>query len=192
MKTVEALGYSKTKAYASTGLEADIEMLKNATIAWKKIGSPLSGKPFNEFITSYCKAKKAVGGYIIVDPAADDTRQRPYTVINEVTDGKRKAKTFYQIKEAELKVKSKKIQAKDGSEKELLSVDVISAGIIAGKAERKEAAVKLMKELIEANKRNYAIEIGKEVVEGKRFASYGIYTPSKSAHQGKFIFFVNE
>ena len=38
MKTVEAQGYSKEKALEATGLEVEMEQLKNATIAWKKAG----------------------------------------------------------------------------------------------------------------------------------------------------------
>lgn len=192
MKTIEVQGFSKAKAFEQANLNVDIEMLKNATIAWKKAGSPMSGKNLNEFLTSYLKSKKAVGGYLVIDAASDDTRTRPYSVINEVTDGKRKSKTFYQVKEADLKVKYTKEVNEEGVEIETPKVTVVSVGATVGKAERKEAAMKLMKENVDLHKRDFLIEIAKEVVEGKKYAGYGIYTPSKSAKLGKFLFFVAE
>lgn len=192
MKTVEAQGYSKQKAFEVTGLDVDLDMLKNATLSWKKAGSPMNTKELNSFMAAYIKSKKAVGAYLVVEPSSDDTRTRPYKVINEVTNGKRKAKTFYQIKEAEFKVKTTTAKNEEGEDVENTEVSVISTGVIEGRAERKEAAMKLMKELIEENKKDYIIEIVREVVEGQKYAGYGQYTPSKSAKKGKFIFFVAE
>lgn len=105
MKNFEAQGFSKTKAFETTGIDVELNMLKNATQAWKKAGSPLSTKSINTFMAEYIKAKKAVGAYVVVEAANDDTRLRPYNVINEVTTGKRKSTTTYQVKEAELAVK---------------------------------------------------------------------------------------
>lgn len=193
MKSVEVQGYSKQKAYESANLDVDLEMFKNATQAWKKLGSPMSTKAINNFIATYLKEKKAVGAFIVVEPSVDDTRIRPYEVINEVTTGKRKTTTTYQIKEAELKVKSH-VEKDDetGEEKQVKVVEVLSTGQIGGRAPRKDAATKLMKELMTETKKNYVIEIVKEVTDGQKYASYGIYTPSKSAKKGKFMFFVGE
>ena len=226
----ESQGYSKDKALEAAGLDVELERLKNATLAWKKAGSPLNQKAMTTFMASYIKDKKAYGAYIVVDPASDDTRLRPYTVINETTIGKRKSTTTYQIKEAELAVKlhtEKKMviaNKETGEEKEVefltpyvkqtvtvTSIDketkeettktkevdvpqvkVISTGAVEGRASKKDEALKIMKELIEANKKDYVIEIVKEITDGQKYAGYGQYTPSKSAKQGKFIFFVNE
>lgn len=192
MKTVEAQGYSKEKALEATGLDVELEMLKNATQAWKKAGSPMSTKVLNQFMADYVKRNKVVGAYLVVEPASDDTRLRPYTVINEVTEGKRKAKTTYQIKEADLKVKHEKFVDENGEEAVKTTVSVLSAGAVEARADKKDSALKTMKELITANKKNYVIEIVKEITEGQKYAGYGVYTPSNSAKQGKFIFFVNE
>ena len=192
MKTVEVQGYSKQKAFEATELNVELEMLKNATQAWKKAGSPMNTKDLNKFMATYLKDKKAVGAYLVVEASSDDTRLRPYTVINEVTKGKRKATTVYQIKEAELKVKETKELDAEGNEKIVPVVTVVSSGAVEGRADRKDAAFKLMKELIEENKKDYVVEIVKEVTDGQKFAGYGQYTPSKSAKKGKFMFFVNE
>lgn len=233
MKTVEAQGYNKEKALEATGLDVQLEMLKNATQAWKKGGSPMNTKELNRFMAEYIKRNKLVGAYLVVEPSSDDTRLRPYSVINETTIGKRKSITVYQIKEAELAVKfhteTKIVTDKDGVEKEvefqspyktatievevdvldengektgekttktkeveIPQVKVISTGAVEARADKKDTALKIMKELIEENKKDYVIEIVKEVTDGQKYAGYGQYTPSKSAKLGKFMFFVQE
>lgn len=192
MQIKESQGYSKTKALEATQLDVELERLKNATMAWKKAGSPVNTKEINKFAAQYLKEKKAVGFYIVVEPSADDTRLRPYTVINEVTTGKRKAKTVYQIKPAEFKVKTTSITKEDGTIEESHEVKVLSAGAVEATSAKKSDAFKTMKELIEETKQNYVIEIVREITEGQKFAGYGIYTPSKSAKMGKFLFCVAE
>ena len=192
MRTIKAQGYSKEKALEATGLDVELDRLKNATQAWKKAGSPMSTKQLNQFMEDYIKRNKTVGAYLVVEPSSDDTRLRPYNVINEVTEGKRKAKTTYQIKEAEFKLKTEKVVNEEGEESTRTVVSVLETGRVEGKADKKDTAFKLMKEMIEANKKNYVVEIVKEIVEGQKFAGYGVYTPSKSAKQGKFMFFINE
>ena len=196
MKTVEAQGYNKEKALESTGLDVELDRLKNATTAWKKAGSPLNTKELNKFMAAYIKDKKAVGAYLVIESASDDTRIRPYSVINEVTKGKRKSSTTYQIKEADFKVKYVKESETDEegnvTEVEVPQVTVLNVGAVEGRAPKKDEAMKIMKELITTNEKNYVIEIVKEITEGQKYAAYGQYTPSKSAKLGKFMFFVAE
>jgi len=188
MKIAEAQGYSKQKALETTGFDVDIERLKNATQSWKKAGAPLSGKKLTEFLEAYIKDNKVYGAYVVVEPASDDTRERPYKVINEATKGKRKATTTYQVKEAELKIKYHNTKDEEGNDIEVPEVTVVSSGKVEGRATKKDQAIKLMKDLIKQNKKDYVIEIVKEITEGQKFAAYGEYTPSKSAELGKFLF----
>lgn len=190
MKIAEAQGYSKQKALKTTGFDVDIERLKNATQSWRKAGAPLGGKKLNEFLEAYIKDNKVYGAYVVVEAASDDTRERPYKVINEATRGKRKSTTTYQVKEAELIVKYHNIKDEEGNDVEVPEVTVVSSGRVEGRATKKDQAVKLMKDLIKQNKKNYVIEIVKEITEGQKFAAYGEYTPSKSAELGKFLFAV--
>lgn len=190
MRIAEAQGYSKQKAFETTGFDVDFGKLKNATLSWKKVGSPLGGKKLNEFLEAYIKENKAYGVYIVVDPASDDTRERPYKIINEATKGKRKSTTTYQVKEAEFKVKYRTVKDEEGNDVEVPEVTVVSTGKIEGKATKKDQAIKLMKDLIKQNRKPYVIEIVKEITEGQKYAAYGEYTPSKSAEVGKFIFAV--
>lgn len=192
MKTVEAQGYSKEKALEATGLDVQLEMLKNATQAWKKAGSPMNTKELNRFMAEYIKKNKLVGAYLVIEPSADDTRLRPYSVINETTTGKRKTTTTYQIKEADLKVKYSTVVNEAGEAVEVPSVEVIGVGAVEARADKKDLALRLMKELIEENHKDYVVEIVKEVTEGQKYAGYGQYTPSRSAKLGKFLFFVQE
>lgn len=234
MKTVEAQGYSKEKALEASGLDVEFSMLKNATQAWKKAGSPLNTRELNKFMSEYVKKNKAVGAYLVIESSADDTRLRPYSVVNETTVGKRKTLTVYQIKEAELEIKyhteTKTVVDKETGEEKVVEfqspyrtetievevdvldndgnktgekttklkevdvpqVKVISVGAVEARADKKDTALKLMKELIETNKKDYVVEIVKEVTEGQKYAGYGQYTPSKSAKLGKFVFFVQE
>ena len=143
-------------------------------------------------MAAYIKEKKAVGAYVVIEPASDDTRIRPYSVINETTKGKRKATTTYQVKPAELKVKHTTVTNEDGTTTEVPVVEVLSVGAVEGRQPKKDAALKLMKELIEKNKCDYVVEIVKEITDGQKYAGYGQYTPSKSAKLGKFVFFVQE
>ena len=192
MNSVEAQGYSKEKALEATGLDVQLEMLKNATQAWKKAGSPMNTKELNRFMAEYIKKNKLVGAYLVIEPSADDTRLRPYSVINETTTGKRKTTTTYQIKEADLKVKYSTVINEAGEAVEVPSVEVIGVGAVEARADKKDLALRLMKELIEENHKDYVVEIVKEVTEGQKYAGYGQYTPSRSAKLGKFLFFVQE
>lgn len=193
MKSVEAQGYSKEKAFETTNLDVELGMLKNATLAWKKAGSPFNTKDLNRFMAEYMKKNKAIGAFLVIEPSSDDTRLRPYNVINETTKGKRKATTTYQIKQAELKVRYQTVIKEDTKEEvQVPNVEVISVGAVEARAEKKDVALGLMKELIEQNKCDYIVEIVKEVTEGQKYAGYGQYTPSKSAKLGKFMFFIQE
>ena len=192
----EAQGYSKEKAFAETGLETDVSKLRNATISWKNAGAPISGRALKEFAEGYIKEHKAYGLYLVVTPATDDTRTRPYSVINEVTRGKRKYKTFYQIKKADLKVTTSEetYEDEDGEEitEEVVIVVVSNKGPVEAKADKKDKAMAIMKELIRENRCDYTIEPVKEVVEGQKYAAHGVYTPSKQAEVGKFIFITEQ
>lgn len=188
----EAQGYNKQEALETTGLDVNLDKFKNATIAWKKAGSPMNQKEINNFMEAYIKKNKCVGAYLVIDPANSDTRLRPYNVVNEVTKGKRKYTTVYQVKEADLKVVNHVEIDEDGVEYNVPEVTVVGTGLVEARADKKDVAVKLMKELIVENKKDYTIELVKETTPEQKFAAHGIYTPSKSAKLGKFLFFVNE
>jgi hypothetical protein len=225
MTIKEAQGYNKAEALNTTGLDIELDRLTNATIAWKKAGSPLSDKALKVFFENFIKSHKGVGAYIVQEPSVSDTRMRPYTVINEATAGKRKSTMVYQIKPAKVAVKYDDVQKvvvdkETGEEKvvttkspyktELITVEVkdketgevttktkeidvpqvkvANVGAVEGKASKKDEAFALAKSLVETYKQDYVIEIVKEISEGQKYAGYALYTPSKSAKLGKFVF----
>lgn len=195
MTTVEAQGYSKEIALDNAGLDITLDKLKNATQAWKKAGSPMSTKAINEFVGDYLKKHKPAGIYLVVDPASNDTRKRPYSVINEVTKGARKYATVYQVIEGDFtnKPSTVEVETEEGMvETSVDNVTVTEEGIVVGETAKKDDAFKLAKELVEENKRSYVVKLAKKVVEGQEYAGYVGYTPSKSAKLGKFMFFINE
>lgn len=189
----ESQGYSKDKALEAAELDITLDRLKNATLAWKKAGSPLNQKTLSTFMAAYIKDKKAVGAYIVVDPASDDTRLRPYNVINETTIGKRKSTTTYQIKEAELAVKfhteKKMVKTKDketGEEieteveyqtpykREIIEVEVVDKETKEVSKKMKEVEIPQVKVISKgaveatASKKDEALKIMKELIEANK------------------------
>lgn len=186
MKSVEAQGYSKEKALETTGLDVSLDRFKNATQAWKKQGSPLGTKQMNAFMAAYIKEKKAVGAYIVVESASDDTRVRPYSVINETTIGKRKTATVYQVKPAELVVKyntevrtvtdketgeTKEVEVQVPYHKEIIKVEVENKE--TGEVETKEKEVDIPNVKVisvgaveaKAEKKDKALKLMKGLIE---------------------------
>lgn len=192
MRIVEAQGYTKEEALVASGLDVSFGKIKNATQMWRKQNSPIKEKELRKFMENYTKDNKVMGAYLVVESSAKDTRVRPYSIINEVTTGKRKTKTTYQVKEGTFKVKYDVSVDDEGNEVKHPVVEVISLGAVQEKADKKDLAIKKMKALIEENKKDYVVEIVKEVKEGQPYAAYGQYSPSKSAKKGKFIFFVED
>lgn len=74
-------------------------------MAWKKAGAPINPKDLNVFMANYMKRNQLAGAYLVIEAASDDTRLRPYSVINETTQLLNVKQPLIQIKEAELKVK---------------------------------------------------------------------------------------
>lgn len=185
----ESQGYSKDKALEAAELDITLDRLKNATLAWKKAGSPIDQKKLSAFMASYIKDKKAVGAYIVIDPASDDTRLRPYNVINETTVGKRKSTTTYQIKEAELAVKfhtekkvvvneetreEKEVEIQTPYVKETVTVEVLNKETGEKETKTKEVNVPQVKVIStgvvegRASKKDEALKIMKELIEANK------------------------
>lgn len=192
MRFAEVKAYSKEKAIEAAGFDIDADLFGNATLAWKKANAPTDPRKVKEFAEAYMKDKKKVGIIINVTPASEDTRERPYTVVNEPAEGRRKFLLTYNVVEAELKSKVTVSKDENGEDVKSYDVKVESTGKTAGKASKKSEANKLMKDLIRENRRSYVLRVTKDVAEGKEYASYGIYTPSKGAEEGKFFVFGRE
>ena len=200
---IEAVkGFTKEEALSKVNFNANF---KNATQAWIKAGKPTFGtNDFKVFATEYLKkatkGTAGVGAHVVIDGAVADSRERPYKVLSISNEGTRKYKTVYQIVEAELATKTKKVtklvKVKDEEgnvnevEKEVneTTAEVKSLGAIVDSCSKKGEAEDLMKQWISDTKRDYVVVVNK-VTDHNPIAAYGVYTPSTSTKEGTFIAF---
>lgn len=194
MKIIPTKGFTKEEALKEVNFDASF---KNATQAWKSAGKPTVGtNDFKLFCFNYLKKQTkgipGVGAYVVLEQGVADSREKPYKVITVSNEGTRKYSTVYQIVEADLKTKTKKVTKidKDGNEKEVneVTAEVVSLGAVVDTASKKGEAEDKMKEWITETKRNYIVNVVK-VTDHNPIASFGIYTPSSSAKEGTFIAF---
>lgn len=200
---IEAVkGFTKEEALSKVNFNANF---KNATQAWVKAGKPTFGtNDFKVFATEYLKkatkGTAGVGAHVVIDGAVADSRERPYKVLSISNEGTRKYKTVYQIVEAELVTKTKKVmktvKVKDEEgnvtevEKEVneMTAEVKSLGSVVDSCSKKGEAEDLMKQWITDTKRDYVVVVNK-VTDHNPIAAYGVYTPSTSTKEGTFIAF---
>lgn len=194
VKITPVKGFTKAEALEQVAFNADF---KNATQAWIKAGKPTVGTDsFKTFAVEYLrkatKGTAGVGAHVVLEAGIADSRERPYKVLTVSNEGTRKYQTVYQIVEADLKKKSKKVikTDKEGVEKEVveLTAEVIALGSVVDTASKKGEAEAKMKEWITETKRDYIVNVVK-VTDHNPVASFGVYTPSTSAKEGTYIAF---
>lgn len=170
MKKVTIKGYSVNEIKA----KAPFQLVKNATIMWKKAGSPTLEEDLKAFMKDYLEkhTKNAVGQgcFIILDSPVQDSRENPYKIHNIQTDGPRKFKRVYELVNT-------------------------TTGAILGSAFTKEEAINLAK-IIVSDKREdlgagvkHICRISSVVVEGVADAFTFEYTPSANTKEGTFLCF---
>lgn len=166
-KCVEVKGFTKQEATS----QAPFQVFKDATQAWKLAGAPVGGEGLQEFCAEYLKKHtkmaKGIGCSITFEAGSADTRERPYTVTDIKNEkGKRKYKTGIQ------------------------GVDTETGEILFTNFENKTKAKEVAKELYKKGyKGNIHATYVKAVVEGETGAFDVVYTPSKSAHMGRYFCF---
>ena len=112
-----------------------------------------------------------VGFIVVVAPGSKDTRERPYTYENVITEGRMATERTYEVRRAD--------------NHEL----VVS---LAGEGATKDAAIKAAKEVMTDVKTNLDIEVVYRVKDGKNVVGHLKYAPSVNAQKGRYIFFGNE
>lgn len=163
----QAKGANKEEAAKNAGFNFDIKF--DATQAHGKARKEVDFdvRDFaTEYITRKVKGASNIGFCVTLEAAVEDSRTRPYKEEVIATDGKRKFKTFYEV----------------------ISAD----GRILGKAERKDEASKLAKQLISYEKQDNYTRLVKLPVEGQPLAAKLTYTPSAGTKEGNYIFFAFE
>lgn len=101
IKTLQFTAFSKKEAEEKSAAEG-IQSIKDATIAWKKAGSPQVGAAYNEFCAEYLKKNtknaEGIGCIITLKSGVADTKDRPYKVeIVKNEKGKRSWKTAFNL-----------------------------------------------------------------------------------------------
>jgi hypothetical protein len=165
MKIVKVKAFNLQNVKEETGLE----LSKNATFSWKKAGKPI-GVEFEEFAKNYLEKNKVENAYIIEELPTEDKRLNPYKINSISSTGQRKYKTIYELINSE-------------------------TGEILGKAEHKNAAMDLAREIVREyreilgeNVKHYC-RLVKVVSEGEPKAFTFEYIPGKGTKIGKYIVF---
>lgn len=167
--------YSYEEAVAAAEAEG-YKVTRNKTASWKNAGSPISDKDLKAFTVEQMTKEKltnvpGVGFIVVVAAGSKDTRERPYTYENVVTDGRMATERTYEVRRV------------DNGEL------VVS---LAGEGATKDAAVKAAKEIMSDVKTDLDIEVVYRVKDGKNIVGHLKYTPSVNAEKGRYIFLGNE
>lgn len=177
------LNFSKTEVTAENREMAIAKVEENhsfhvkgdATPAYKRWKATqvngVTERSIKEFMLNYLakKDKNCPGtAYAItLEPAVQDTRERPYKIENVKGDGKRRFKRFYKWVDAETGV------------------------TIASTDTNKADATNLIKNLYKDGsfKGTANLVVNKDVVEGTAIVAKATYTPAKNTKQGTWLIF---
>lgn len=167
--------YSYEEAVAAAEAEG-FKVIRNKTNSWKNAGSPIGDAALKTFANEQLAKEKLVGvpgvGFIVaVANGSKDTRERPYSYENVVTDGRMETERTYEVRRV------------DNGEL------VVS---LAGDGATKDAAIKAAKEVMSEVKTDMKIEVVYRVKDGKNVVGHLKYVPSINAQKGRYIFFGNE
>ena len=171
MKKIEIKAYSLEEA-KEKAVEMGLTVVRNVTQSWKNAKSPVSDKDFKIFAVDMFEKQRlanteGLGMIVCVVPGSQDTRKRPYEVVNNIVEGKKQIERVYEVRR------------KDTNE-------LIATA--AKKSDAEDAAKKAMA----AVKTDLYCEIVYRVKEGKALAFEVKYVPSINAVLGTYIVFGNE
>ena len=167
--------YSYEEAVAAVEAEG-YKVIRNKTASWKNAGSPVGDAGLKTFANEQLAKEKltsvpGVGFIVVVANGSKDTRERPYTYENVVTEGRMATERTYEVRRV------------DNGEL------VVS---LSGDGATKDAAIKAAKEIMADVKADLNIEVVYRVKDGKNVVGRLKYTPSVNAQKGRYIFFGNE
>lgn len=200
MKVQECKGFTKEEAFADLDFIPNYIAIPgtNCTQAWNKVGRPLPGttdfKVFAaEQLAEKTKNVPGLGLYIVVDPPVQDTRRRPYTVINKVVGGTREWAIKYLIFEADIILDEFPTTTTDDNgdivrDSSFTEPAIAEYGKIINIVDSKALALSTVKDLTAKNKKSYAF-FAVKVPDRTPIAGYSIYTPSAGTKEGTYIAF---
>lgn len=108
---------------------------------------------------------------VVVAKGSKDTRERPYTYENVVTEGRMDTTRTYEVRRVD-------------------NGELVQA--LSGEGATKDAAIKAAKEIMADVKTDLDIEVVYRVKDGKNVVGHLKYAPSINAQKGRYIFFGNE
>lgn len=152
------------------------KVIRNKTASWKNAGSPISDAALKTFAEEQIAKEKmtgvpGVGFMVVVAAGTKDSRERPYTYENVVTDGRMATERTYEVRRV------------DNNEL------VVS---LSGEGATKDAAIKAAKEVMPDVKADMNLEVVYRVKDGKSKIGTLKYVPSINAEKGRYVFFGNE
>ena len=159
-----------TEAAKEQATKMGINVKRNATQAWKNNNSPTSNNDLKlfavEMLEKYKLENNGDGIIIAVDPGTKDTRERPYSFVNNVVTGKKEKVRVFEVRTVEHNT---------------LICETLT----------KDEAIRKAKEAMSLYKEDMVCRVHYKVVNGKDVAFELKYKPSANAKEGKYIVFAN-
>lgn len=152
--------------------EMGLTVVNNVTPSWKKADCPAFGtNPFKVFMVDALEKRRltattGVGLIVAIENGSADTRQRPWTFNNNVKEGSRATKRYFEVR------------TKDGN--------------LVGSYEKKGDAVRAAKAAMVDVKQDMYCDIVYRVVDPDMAVAFTLdYTPSVKSKMGKYVVFGN-
>lgn len=200
LKIIECHGFTREEAFRDLHFDPACLAIRgnNATQAWVKYGKPIPGTlEFKKFVSQQLMEKtKGVPGlglHIVLEQPVQDTRRRPYTIINMIGKGTREWILKYQIREDDIVVDtipSKSVDY-DGTlmkDAEIPDINVAKIGPVVAECDSKAAAIYKAKQLTTLTHKNYSI-IPVKVPDKTPISAFTLYTPAVNTKEGIYIAF---
>lgn len=153
--------------------EMGLTVVKNVTPSWKNAGEPKFGtNDFKTFMVETLEKKRlanstGVGVIVTMEPGTADDRQRPYTFNNNVMEGSRATKRYFEVR-------------------------LVEDGGLIGRYETKGEAARAAKAAMVHIKKDLYCEIVYRVVDPEMAIAFKVdYTPSTKTKMGKYVVFGN-
>lgn len=153
--------------------EMGLTVVKNVTPSWKNANEPAFGTvDFKKFIVETLEKKRltnstGVGVIVTIEPGTADDRQRPYTFNNNVKEGSRVTKRYFEVR-------------------------LVEDGGLIGRYETKGEAARAAKAVMVDIKKDLYCDIVYRVVDPEMAVAFTVdYTPSTKTKMGKYVVFGN-
>lgn len=200
LKIIECHGYTRDEAFKDLHFDPACAAIRgnNATQAWFKYGKPIPGTiDFRRFASQQLlektKCVPGLGLHLVLEQPIQDTRKRPYTLVNMIGKGTREWILKYQIREDDIVVDSIPYKSVDynGSlidGEEVPNINIAKIGPVIAECESKADAIIEAKRLTTLTHKNYSI-IPIKVPDKTPISAFTLYTPASNTKEGIYIAF---